>query len=118
MLETQSYITAVFAYSGAALLALVVMFLWLRSSGWSRWSTACLFWLGAAVLLTPAYASPEVETFAPAIIVAVFQSAFSGLDQAQHAIRPLLTAVVFGLGIGLLHTAIWALWGRRTRESV
>lgn len=117
MLETESYISALLAYCGAALLALIILFVWLRSSGWSRWSTACLFWLGAAVLLTPAYASPEVETFAPAIIVAVFQLTFSGVDEAQHAIRPLMTALVFGLGVGLLHTAIWALWGRRMRES-
>lgn len=113
MLETSSYISALFAYSLAAFVALLVMVWWLLKLGWGRFLIALLFWLGAAVLLTPAYANMDVETFAPAILVAVFQTAFFGLDTAMHAIRPLGVAMGVAVVIACVHGAIWVWLGRR-----
>ena len=113
VLETGSYITALFSYSMAAIIALLVMVWWLLKLGWARFWIALLFWLGAAVLLTPAYATMQAETFAPAVLVAVFQTAFFGLDAALHAIRPLGFAMGVAALVGATHGVLWAWLGRR-----
>ena len=114
VLETGSYISALFSYSVAALIALLIMVWWLVKLGWGRFWIALLFWLGAAVLLTPAYANMQAETLAPAVLVAVFQTAFFGVDTAMHAIRPLGAAMGVPALVGGLHGAMW-LWLSRRR---
>lgn len=113
VLETGSYITALFSYGAAAVIALLVMVWWLLKLGWGRFWIALLFWLGAALLLTPAYATMQAETFAPAVLVAVFQSAFFGVDTAMHAIRPLGVALGVATLVGGAHGLIWVWLGRR-----
>jgi hypothetical protein len=113
VLETGSYISALFSYSVAAVIALLIMVWWLVKLGWGRFWIALLFWLGAAVLLTPAYATMQAETFAPAVLVAVFQSAFFGVDTAIHAIRPLGVAMGVATLVGGIHGLVWVWLNRR-----
>jgi hypothetical protein len=113
VLETGSYITALFSYSMAAVIALLVMVWWLVRLGWGKFWIALLFWLGAALLLTPAYATMQAETFAPAVLVAVFQTAFFGVDTAIHAIRPLGFAMGVAALVGGTHGLVWVWLGRR-----
>lgn len=113
VLETGSYITALLSYGLAAVVALLVMVWWLVKLGWGRFWIALLFWLGAALLLTPAYANMQADTFAPAVLVAVFQTAFFGVDTAIHAIRPLGVAMGIATLVGGTHGLIWVWLGRR-----
>lgn len=104
MLNDQSYHVAMAAYLGAAVLALMLFGYWLRNSWRPAW--ICLVVLcGAALLLTPAYPDAEVETFAPALIVAVFQWLTIDQAAAEHALRPLGfmlgAALVLSLLLGL-----------------
>jgi energy-converting hydrogenase Eha subunit B len=113
VLETSSYISALATYSAAALIALLVMVWWLIKLEWGRFWVALLFWLGAAVLLTPAYASMDADTLAPAVLVAVFQTVFFGVDTALHALRPLGMVVGLAAVLGCFHGLIWVWLGRR-----
>ncbi len=65
MLTEASYHTAIYVYAGSALLALLLLVWWLRRS-WSRGWRLFLLLAGAALLLTPAYPQPGVDTLAPA----------------------------------------------------
>ncbi len=88
MLTEASYHTAIYVYAGSALLALLLLVWWLRRS-WSRGWRLFLLLAGAALLLTPAYPQPGVDTLAPALVVAGFQMFTDGVDSAMHALRPL-----------------------------
>ena len=113
VLETGTYINALLIYSLAAVIALLVMVWWLVKLGGGRFWIALLFWLGAAVLLTPAYANMQAGTFAPAVLVAVFQTVFFGVETAIHAIRPLGFAMGLAIVVGGLHGLVWVWLGRR-----
>jgi hypothetical protein len=103
-----------YVYIGAALLIMLYLGWWL-SRHWGAGVVALVVLLTGAVLLTPAYPRAGVETFAPALIVAVFQYLTEGLDGAMHALRPLafmsLAAVILAL---LLRLTIFR--GRRQRK--
>lgn len=88
MLTEASYHTAIYAYTGAALIALLLLVWWLRRS-WGRGWRLLLLLGGAALLLTPAYPQEGVDTVAPALVVAAFQILTDGVDSAMHALRPL-----------------------------
>ena len=79
MLTEASYHTAIYAYTGAALVALLSLVWWLRRS-WSRAWRLLLLLAGAALLLTPAYPQEGVDTLAPALVVAAFQILTDGVD--------------------------------------
>ena len=96
MLTESSYLTAIYAYCGAALLVCLVLAWWL----WRRWRNfwvALVVTLSAALLLTPAFPQPGVDTMAPALIVAGFELFLNGPEAAQHALKPL--AVACGLAV-------------------
>ena len=88
MLSESSYMTALYSYTGAALLIMLYLGWWLsRHFGAGLVALAVL--LAGALLLTPAYPREAVETFAPALLVAVMQYVTEGQEGAMHALRPL-----------------------------
>ena len=101
MLTEVSYHTAIYAYTGSALLALLFMVWWLRRS-WGRGWRLLLLLAGAALLLTPAYPQEGVDTLAPALVVAAFQILTDGVDSAMHALRPLAAMLALALVLTLL----------------
>jgi hypothetical protein len=104
VLDESSYLTAIYTYIGAALLIMLCLGWWLARH-WSAAMVALTVLLAGALLLTPAYPRDGVETFAPALIVAVFQWVTEGSAGALHALRPLgfacLIAVVLALFLRL-----------------
>jgi len=92
-------LTAIYTYIGAAS-AILLYLAWILGRQW-RWRggwVALVVLMSAALLLTPAYPEPGVKTFAPALIVAVFEGLINGPEAAQHAVKPL----VFMAGLALL----------------
>ena len=57
----------------------------------------------AALLLTPAHPNADVATYAPALVVALFESLTHGPEAARHALKPLafMSAVAVMLAIML-----------------
>lgn len=101
MLSDSSYMTAVYAYCGAALLMVLCLTWWVGFRWRNGWS-ALLILLAAALLLTPAYPREGVDTLAPALIVAGFQFATEGIEAAQHALRPLGVSCALAMALALL----------------
>lgn len=79
---------------------------WWLKRHWSSGAVALVVLLLAALMLTPAYPNPDVTTFAPALIVIVFETLINGPEAAQHALKPLGimlgAAVVLALLLRLL----------------
>lgn len=98
MLTESSYLTAIYTYCGSAILAALLLAWWFGRR-WPNGWTALLVLLSAALLLTPAFPQPGVETMAPALIVASFEFLLNGPEAAQHAIKPL--AIACGLAVVL-----------------
>ena len=91
MLTETSYLTAIYTYCGAAVLVCLLLAWWL----WRRWRNiwvALAVTLSGALLLTPAYPQPGVETMAPALVVAGFELLLNGPEAARHAFKPLVVA--------------------------
>ena len=111
MLTESSYLTAIYAYCGAALLVCLVLAWWL----WRRWRNfwvALVVTLSAALLLTPAFPQPGVDTMAPALIVAGFELFLNGPEAAQHALKPL----AFACGLAVLLAVLLRLTLLRPRR--
>lgn len=98
MLTESSYLTAIYTYCGAAILFALLLAWWLGRR-WSGGWTALLVLLSSALMLTPAFPQPGVETMAPALIVSVFEFLLNGPEAARHALKPLFIAC--GLAVGL-----------------
>lgn len=72
---------------------------------WRRWRNiwvALIVTLSAALLLTPAYPQPGVDTMAPALIVAGFELLLNGPEAAGHAFKPLAVACGLALVLAVL----------------
>lgn len=110
MLTETGYLVAMMVYLVAGLAACFVAARWIASRpGWRiTW-----FLTGAALLLTPAFPSPGMDTMAPASIVAGFQLATAGVESAMHALRPLAIALVVAWLLALVAGAV--LRRRRSR---
>jgi hypothetical protein len=106
VLSDSSYLTAMYTYLGAGSAFLVYLALILgRSWQWrAAWVTLVVL-IAAALLLTPAYPDTDIQTLAPALIVAIFEGLINGPEAAQHAIRPL----VYMLGLALLLSIVLSL---------
>lgn len=100
MLSESSYLTAMYAYVGAACVMLLYLAWWL-SRHWRPGWVALVVLLGAALLLTPAFPRDGVDTFAPALIVAGFQFLTYGYEAAEHALRPLAFMSALAIGVAL-----------------
>ncbi|TGD73573.1 hypothetical protein E4634_11145 [Mangrovimicrobium sediminis] len=101
MLSEESYHVALAAYLAAGVLAMLLLAWWLGRR-WPNGWTALLVLLCGALLLTPAYPREGVETFAPALVVAAFQMLTSGVESAQHALRPLAFACGLAVVLALI----------------
>jgi hypothetical protein len=89
VLNESSYWTAIYSYTGAACVILLYMTWWLSRHWRASWVAFSVL-LIAALLLTPAYPNADVTTYAPALIVAVFETLTNGPEAARHAFKPLL----------------------------
>jgi len=101
MLSESSYLTAIYVYVGAAL-AIMLYLAWWLSRHWGAGPVLLVVLLAGALLLTPAYPRDGVTTFAPALIVAVFQLMTEGLEGAMHALRPLAFMSVVAVVLAVL----------------
>jgi hypothetical protein len=101
VLSESSYLTAIYWYTGASSIVLIYMAWWLNRH-WSAAAVALTVLVLAALMLTPAYPSPEVNTFAPALIVIVFETLINGPEAAQHALKPLGVMLCIALVLALL----------------
>ena len=117
MLESSSYYFALSVVATTAIVALIWMRGWLRALGLGRFWVGLLCWWGAALLLTPAYATSSAETFAPAIIVAIFQLALHDLPSAMHAIRPLMATLTAATLVAVIQGALTYFARRRKRSQ-
>tara|TARA_R110000823_G_scaffold130015_26_gene258172 strand:+ start:5121 stop:5438 length:318 start_codon:yes stop_codon:yes gene_type:complete len=98
-------------YLSAAALIVICLTWWL----WRRAGallTLVVVALAAALLFTPAFPRPGVDTMAPATIVAAFQYFTGGYEAAVHALRPLLVICGAALALAIL-VGILALRRRR-----
>lgn len=101
MLSEESYLSGIYAYVGAASIVLIYMAWWLNRYWRASW-VALVVLLLAALLLTPTNAGENITTFAPALIVAVFEALVHGPDAARPALRPLLAMMGLAAGIALI----------------
>lgn len=101
MLSESSYLTALYAYTGAAALMLIYLAWWLGRRWPAAWAALAVL-LAAAVLLTPAYPGDDVSTMAPALIVAAFQFLTYGPEAATQALKLLGTMCSLALLLALL----------------
>jgi hypothetical protein len=114
VLSESSYLTAMYTYLGAGSAFLVYLVLILRRNWqWRGSLVALVVLIAAALLLTPAYPDANIETFAPALVVAIFEGLINGPEAAQHAIRPL----TYMLGLALLLSIVLRLTVFRRREK-
>jgi hypothetical protein len=115
LLSESSYLTAIYTYVGSAAIMLVYLAWWLGRHWRPGWVALAVL-LAAALLLTPAFPRADVDTMAPALIVAGFQLLTDGYAAAEHALRPLgfmsAAAVVLAFILWLLF-----LRGRAPRKS-
>ncbi len=86
MLSESSYLTALYSYTGAAVIMLLYLAWWLSRHWRALWVLLAVL-LGAALLLTPAYPSPDAATMAPALVVVAFQLLTDGPEAAMHNLR-------------------------------
>ena len=114
MLSESSYLMAIYVYTGAACGLLLCLAWWLGRHWRAGW-VALVVLLAAALLLTPAYPKADVDTFAPALIVAGFQLFTEGYAAAEHALRPLAYMSALAVVLALL---LWVtIFRRRGRAA-
>lgn len=115
MLSEESYLIAIYIYTGAASLFLLYLAWWL-SRHWRPGWVALVVLLAAALLLTPAYPREGIDTMAPALVVVSFQVFNVGIDAAQHALRPLVFFSGMAL-VGALLLQLTIFRGRGARKA-
>lgn len=115
MLTETGYTGGLLVYSVSAVLAILLMNLWLLR-GRSFALRLLLSLPIAALLLTPAYIQPGAETLAPALVVVAFQWLNQGPEAAEHALSPLLTFTGAAAGFALLLALVQLLLRRGTDD--
>jgi hypothetical protein len=112
LLTAESYETAWIAYGAATAGAVVILYFWVgnRLSRGLRLSLALML---AVLALTPAHPAPDIQTWAPAVVVAGFELLSSGLEAALRPLRSLLIAEALLLVVCVL---VWLVLGRLRRE--
>jgi len=114
MLSEESYLTGIYAYVGAACVALIYMAWWLNRHWRPSWVALTVLLL-AALLLTPTNAGVGITTLAPALIVAVFEALIHGPEAAKPALEPLLA--MMGLAVVLALLLRFSVFRSRTEET-
>jgi hypothetical protein len=115
LLSESSYLTAIYTYVGSAAIMLVYLAWWLGRHWRPGWVALAVL-LAAALLLTPAFPRGDVDTMAPALIVAGFQLLTDGYAAAEHALRPLVFMSAVAVVLAFI---LWLLFlrGRAPRKS-
>ena len=101
MLSESSYLTAIYSYTGAACAIMFIMALWLGRAWRASWAAFAVLLVGA-LLLTPAFPNANVVTYAPALLVAVFEGLTHGPEAATHALKPLAVATAIAVVLAIL----------------
>lgn len=111
MLTDSAYLTALLVYSLSAVAAVLLLIFWLLR-GRSLAVKALLSLPLLSLLVTPALIEPGADTFAPAIVVALFQWFTQGQEAAAHALKPLALFTGLALGLGLVLALIFVFLNR------
>jgi hypothetical protein len=101
LLSDSSYLIAIYTYVGAALAALLLLAWWLGRSWRPGWAALAVL-VSAALLLTPAHPNADTATFAPAMVVAIFEMLTHGPEAAEHAVRPLTFMLAVAVVVAIL----------------
>ena len=101
MLTAESYQTAWVAYGAATVGAVGLLYFWVGDR-LSHGTRLCLALMLALLALTPAHPAPDVQTWAPAVVVAGFELLTSGVEAALRPLRPVLIAEALLLALCLL----------------
>ena len=115
MLDESSYLSAIYIYVGSASVLLLYLAWWL-SRHWSPSWVALVVLLMAALMLTPSYPRLDVDTMAPALIVAAFEIMTTGVEAANNALRPLMFAA--GVAVVLALLLRLTVFRRRKKEKL
>jgi hypothetical protein len=116
LLTADSYELAWMAYGAATLGALLILYLWFGGV-MSRGLRLSLVLMLGALALTPAHPAPDVQSWAPAIVVAGFELLTSGVDAALRPLRSVLAAEAIVVALCLLGWLIWLLLHRDAETS-
>ena len=73
----------------AACVILLYMTWWLSRHWRGSWVAFSVLII-AALLLTPAHPNADITTYAPALVVAIFEILTNGPEAARHALKPLM----------------------------
>lgn len=101
MLSESSYLTALYSYCAAAGMILLIMAWWLGRRWRAAWAVFTVLLL-AALLLTPAHPNADTVTYAPALVVAIFEFLTNGPEAARHAIKPLTATLALASGLAIV----------------
>jgi hypothetical protein len=74
---------------------------WLGRHWRPAWVAFAVLLLGA-LLLTPAHPNADIATYAPALVVAIFETLTHGPEAAEHALRPLVVISAAALVLAVL----------------
>jgi hypothetical protein len=105
VLTAASYHTAWAIYAMATLGFLLLVRHWLRPRVGPGTQVTLLLLL-AALALTPAQVSPELASYAPAVVVLVFDWLTHGSESVLRPLEPMLLMFLLALGLGLLFTLV------------
>lgn len=101
MLTAQSYLLAWAVYLAAALGLLWLVRHWLAARVGAGLQVTLLLVL-AALVLTPSLAHPDLQSYAPAAVVAIFDLLTQGSDSVLRSLEPMLLMLLLALGLGVL----------------
>ena len=116
MLTAESYQMAWLAYVGATLGALLILFFWTRN--WiPQGLRLVLVLVLAALALSPAHPAADVQTWAPAIVVAGFELLTNGVEAALRPLRSVLAAEAIAGALCLLGWLLLRIARRRAEPA-
>lgn len=116
MLTEESYQLAWGIYLAAALGFLLLLRHWMQAYLSAGWLVTLLLLL-TALLLTPAPAASESESYAPAWLVAVFDLLTHGSQALMRAAEPLLLMLLLAIALGLVFKILSSLIFRKKIEQ-
>jgi hypothetical protein len=115
VLTEESYRLAWAIYLVGALGFLLLLRHWLHSHISAGWLVTLLLVL-AALLLTPAPAASDSESYAPAWLVAVFDLLTHGAEALMRAAEPLLLMLLLAIALSLVFNVLSVVLFRKRPE--
>ena len=116
MLTEESYQLAWGIYLAAALGILLLLRHWMQAHISAGWLVTLLLLL-AALMLTPAPAASDSESYAPAWLVATFDLLTHGSQSLMRAAEPLLAMLLLAIALGLVFKVLSSLFFRKKPEQ-